>query len=179
MVRLHFAVLGGFIFLTGSALASILVQGAAVVISGDLLTIRGTPFYLRDVDSFELGQTCWMEKRDVGDCGAKAKESLQLLVAGTLVTCIAPNGTKYGGVIAMCMTDKGVDIGEEMVRRGWALVRPDLAGGDAKKLCEIEAEAKKFQRGVWKYRFALPYLYRGEGGKSAQDVSCGSHPRFP
>lgn len=166
--------------LAAPAVASILVQNeAATIISGDLLVIGGIPFYLRDVDSFELGQNCWLARREAGDCGLKAKEALQGVVGGLAVSCMAPGGTRYGSVVARCISGKGVDIGEEMVRRGWALVRPDLAGKDAKRLCKIEAAAKKLQRGAWKYEFAIPYLYRGEGTKTADEVSCGNHPVWP
>ena len=56
------------------ALASILVDGKATVLSGDDLTIDGTPFHLATIDSFELNQQCW-DGATVIDCGGRASES--------------------------------------------------------------------------------------------------------
>jgi endonuclease YncB( thermonuclease family) len=60
-----------------------------------------------------------------------------------------------------------------MVRRGWALVRPDfLVPERAAKLCAIEAEARAQKSGAWAGSFELPYFQKGGQKKTREQVSC-------
>jgi len=155
-----------------SAQASILVKGEAKVRSGNDLTIKSVPFHLVTIDAFEPGQQCWGEASAV-DCGARARKALQEIIAGGKVLCMSP-GDGPGAEPARCFTRNGW-AAQEMVRRGWALVRPDLTyQSEKKELCGLEAQAMRLKQGAWRYKFVLPYFFRGEKEKRPEQVSCGN-----
>lgn len=161
-----------FALITTSVQASIFVEGEATVRSGDDLTVRGVPFHLIAIDAFELSQQCGNGATAI-DCGARARDALQEITGKDEVICMSGAGSPVEP--ARCITKYGY-ASQEMVRRGWALARPDLAydATEKKELCDLEAQAKRLKLGAWRYTFALPYVYRGEKGKPLHDVSCGN-----
>lgn len=157
-----------------SAIALIAVSAFAADISnatvkdGDDLIISGQDFRLADIDAFETGQEC---KNGIA-CGAQAKAALVTIIGMQKITC-KPQKVVDGRIIAHCYAG-GTNVGTEMVRQGWALVRPDFAGSRAAALCAIEAEAASAKRGAWAYGFDLPYFQKGGRKKSASEVACPS-----
>jgi endonuclease YncB( thermonuclease family) len=178
MQRLFFV---GMILLglfTSPAGASIVQEGKATVVSGDELRLNGIRFSLRAIDAFELGQQCWGPTTKI-DCGLEAKRALEELVAGETVVCVRRGHRAREG--ATCVTHRWGLLNHEMLRRGWALARPDLAidTTEGRALCELEAQAKRLRRGAWRYgKFGLPYHHRGEKEKRREEVSCGNTPIF-
>jgi endonuclease YncB( thermonuclease family) len=169
------AAIAALCLLAGTAGASIFRDGTATVVSGDEVVVGGVRFRFRVADAFELGQKCWTAQTEF-DCGAKAKLVLEEIIGKAPIFCGGP-----GADLAVCLTKEKVSVPEEMIRRGWAFVRPDLAldSAETTKLCELEAQAKRLRRGVWSgYTFALPYFQRGEKGKTREQVSCGNAPEF-
>jgi endonuclease YncB( thermonuclease family) len=159
--------------LAGGASASMYRDGIATVVSGDEVVVGGFRFRFRIADAFELGQKCWTAQTEF-DCGAKAKLVLEEIIGEAPIFCAGADVD-----IAVCVTKEEVSLPEEMIRRGWALVRLDRALDKAEvtRLCRLEAQAKRQRRGVWGgYSFALPYFQRGEKGKAPKDVSCGNAP---
>lgn len=136
---------------------------------GDDIIIAGQDFRLADVDAFETGQKC---KNGVA-CGLKAKEALAEIVGAQKVVCKPTGATNRGRVIANCYVGD-LNIGTEMIRRGWAVVRPDFARGRSSALCTIEAEAAAEKRGAWAHGFIAPFFVKNPDVKDAPRVSCVS-----
>lgn len=159
--------------LTGDvAWGSILRYGPGVAVSGDEIAIGDTLFHLRGVDAFELDQECFDEGESV-QCGTEARRVLNSLLTGQDVVCGGPGDGFDGRREAFCGTPIIKDLGLEIVRRGWALARPDLDTRDAYALCFAEAEAARARRGAWKYQFTLPFAHRRES-VSPETASCGN-----
>ena len=138
------------------------------------------PYGTAQVDAFELGQTCWdRDRAEIVDCGAEAKRALEAIVGVGDVLCdfAGLTGPFTGVVDTTCSTAKG-DIATELVQGGWALVRVDRLKSAAERtqLCTLEADAKRRNVGAWRYRFVIPYVYRGENEKPVSEVSCGNAP---
>jgi endonuclease YncB( thermonuclease family) len=157
--------------------ASVLASGNATAGSGNELVVRGITFRLRDADAFELGQKCWSSTAEI-DCGARSRDALREIVKGKEVFCGAA-GVGQRVALSHCWTNDKINVAEEMIRHGWAFARPDRSGDSAKSLCDLEAQAKRLQRGVWRgYKFVLPLFHRGEKSREGKPVSCGNEPQF-
>ena len=67
-----------------------------------------------------------------------------------------PTGAvSYRRKVASCSVD-GADIGEWMVRQGWALAYRHFS----KKYVPAEEEAQRERRGIWRGRFMKPWEWR-------------------
>lgn len=160
--------------LSSTICAALLFAGTALsqditystVKDGDDVIIAGQDFRLADVDAFELRQNC----KDGTPCGAKAREALIEIIGTQRVTC-RPTGKNFDRIIANCFVGD-LNIGTEMVRRGWAVVRPDFARGRSSALCTIEAEAAAEKRGAWAHGFVAPFFIKHPDVKTAPRVSC-------
>lgn len=93
---------------------------AQTVSDGDTLKIGGQRYRLFGIDAPEARQTC----SDGWPAGRLAASHLQSLIAGRSVTCQAKDRDRYGRTVAVCFAG-GVDLGERMVRDGyaWAFAR--------------------------------------------------------
>ena len=170
----------GFLSLAPNVQAGVLPYGKAQIQNGYQLQIGELRYRLNSVDSFELGQTCWdRDTAEVVDCGVEAKRALEAIVGSEDVLCDHVGQTPpFTGVVDTTCSTAGGDIATALVQSGWALVRVDLIKSAAEKsrLCNLEADAKRRGVGAWRYRFALPYVYRGEKEKPLGEVSCGNAP---
>ena len=127
-------------------------------IDGD--TIRagnGDEYRLFGIDAPELKQTC----KDAGGktwlCGRAAKAKLTSLMKAGGVNCGTGSKDAYGRVVAVCSAQGLPDLGEEMVRSGYAI---DLPGPSGDPYQAAEAEAKNAKRGVWRGPFDRPSDWR-------------------
>lgn len=104
---------------------------AQTVTDGDTLRLSGVTYRLHGVDAPETKQDC----PDGWGAGRVATTHLQSLIAGRSVTCQAKEKDRYGRTVAVCFAG-GVDLGERMVRDGfaWAFTRysQDYAGQEAR-----------------------------------------------
>lgn len=151
--------------------ADLSATGPATAHDGDDLLINGQDYRLSGIDAFESGQTCNSGTEVAIDCGSKAKEALSIIVEGKQVTCRDIGERAGKRVVAICSVAR-LDIQEEMVRIGWAFVRPDFAGSRTARLCTLEAEAASARRGAWALNFKLPYFVKGGKNKTREQVSC-------
>lgn len=139
----------------------LVLEGAAVVVDGDTLSIGGRFVTLFGADAPEVGQVC-----SVGvtgwRCGERAKERLTALVDGRLLRCVGeiPAGD---AVSSVCSTVDGVDPGLTLVTEGLAVVPKAVST----RYLAAEAEARIARRGVWVGPFEAPWEYRRKAmGKS-------------
>ncbi len=164
------------IFCLSTMLVAWQASAETAAFDGDDIIIDGQDYRLEGVDAFEGNQTCEIAHGQPSPCGDRAKRALAAIIEGRTVICI-PTGKRHGDrLIANCTTE-GLDIEAELVRRGWAFVRPDFISSDrAAHLCAIEAEARAQKAGAWEGNFELPYFQKGGRRKSREQVSCTHAP---
>jgi len=127
-------------------------------IDGD--TIRagnGDEYRLFGIDAPELKQTCKDGSGKTWLCGRAAKAKLTSLMKAGGVNCEARSKDTYGRFVAVCGAQGVPDLGEEMVRSGYAV---DLPGPSGDPYQAAEAEAKDAKRGIWRGPFGRPSDWR-------------------
>lgn len=137
-----------------------IIQGDAEVrvIDGDTLDVGGVRIRLFGVDAPESGQRCNDEQGRPYNCAALAASALEEEIAGGKVICNAMETDQFGRTVAIC-TVRGQDIGEAIVRRGYAL---DFARYSHGRYAVAEAEAREARRGMWAGAFVRPDVWRRE-----------------
>ena len=80
-----------------------------------------------------------------------------LLSRGSL-SCTSNSTDRYGRKLAMCSAGPIADIGEAMVRAGFAV---NFMEG---RYCAAEAEARNANRGIWRGSFERPQEWRRRKG---------------
>lgn len=131
------------------------LYGAAEVVDGNTLVVRGQPVRLYGVDAPELGQTCaW--SGEVVDCGALSRSAARDLVARVEhISCKTRGRDDTGRWIAVCYAENA-DIGLLMVHAGWALA------DRTQSLNYVRTEhcARNAKRGMWRGEFDPPWVWR-------------------
>jgi len=136
--------------------------GPAIVLGSDALMLNGTIFRFNGLDGVEFHQSCFVDGK-AWACGASATRALQTLLEGIMVTC-TPTGERSGdGDFAVCASDQG-DIGETMVRQGWAMANPSQS--DA--YVAAEQAARENGEGIWRGLVLEPWAFR-------QDIAAIEH----
>ena len=133
--------------------------GAKIVsIDGD--TIRasnGVEYRLFGIDAPELHQSCNEADGKSWLCGRAAKAKLTTLINRGNVDCVSRAKDRFGRVVAVCSAEGIPDLGEQMVRDGYAI---DLGGPAGHPYREAEAEAEAAKRGIWRGTFQRPSDWR-------------------
>lgn len=131
--------------------------GPGRVIDGDTLELHdGERLRIWGIDAPEGSQVCHREGRP-WRCGDDAAKALQALVDGRKLTCDAHfRDLGDGAVVAVCWAG-GLDVGAEMVRRGWALDVPRHSGGE---YADEQLEAESARRGLWAGNSVPPWAWR-------------------
>jgi endonuclease YncB( thermonuclease family) len=140
--------------------------GAKIVsIDGD--TIRagnGAEYRLFGVDAPELHQTCTEANGKAWLCGRAAKAKLTTLMKGGNVNCETRGRDNFGRTVAVCGAAGVPDLGEAMVRDGYAV---DLGGAAGNPYRDAEAEAEGAKRGIWRGTFTRPSDWRQANPRSS------------
>ncbi|TIW88682.1 MAG: thermonuclease family protein, partial [Mesorhizobium sp.] len=90
-------------------------------------------------------------------CGQKASLALaDFLEAHRPTSCIEVDRDQFRRMVAVC-TAAGIDIGEWMVRKGFAVDWPKYSAGFYSK---AETEARTAKRGLWAGSFDRPWEWR-------------------
>lgn len=131
------------------------ISGTPTVVAGDIMIVNGVRLHLHGIDAPEPNQVCVAKGRDYR-CGTVAMTALMDLVAGTPVTCRLRDTKASSFTYATCEAG-GFDLSSNMVHTGWALA--DRKTTD--KYIAVENRAKKARRGLWRGKFALPWVWRG------------------
>lgn len=138
------------------------VSGTPTVIDGRTLSIDGRRFVLFGIEVPGPGQVCERFGRAY-PCGDVARTALMDLVAGVTVTCRPVTGERAelarrqtGGRVALCRATS-VDLSWNMVHTGWALAEPAYG---KRYYGAIESAARQRRSGLWKGRFAKPWVWR-------------------
>jgi endonuclease YncB( thermonuclease family) len=135
------------------------------VSDGDSFRRGGERYRLQDIDAPELHQTC----KDAGGrewaCGKRAREELRKLLGPRGVTCTPVTRDRFGRVVATCAVD-GRDVGEAMVRGGWATAY--RGRGLSGRYASAESEARAQRRGIWAGSFEEPRHWRDGHPRAAE-----------
>ena len=141
------AVVGGLVYLYPKGED---MTGAARAVDGDTLLMGEQHIGLFGVDAPEAGQNCTRAGEPYA-CGADARAALAALIGGRSVTCKPAAEHRYGRALATCFVG-GSDLGQELVKAGWALQQSRFTN----RYEAVEAEARAARRGLWQGDFETP-----------------------
>ena len=131
------------------------ISGKPVITDGDTIKIGTTKIRIEGMDAPERDQLCADENFQNYPCGVKSAEWLRDIIGDKSVDCTISKLDVYGRSLAICTVD-GLDIGQEMVRDGWALAFVRYS----KRYVEDEAAARTVNAGMWMGTFVEPWNYR-------------------
>ncbi|HJS84643.1 MAG TPA: thermonuclease family protein [Acetobacteraceae bacterium] len=135
------------------------ITGPATVLDSTVIEINGQRIMLYGIDSVMRKQACTVDGK-IWQCWPAAVRDLQTLVDQGPATCdVVGEPDPYGRVLGRC-TINGQSLNEELVRRGYAVARPN----EAPEYAAVEAEAKKEKRGLWQGQFLSPSDFRRRAG---------------
>lgn len=139
-------------------------EARIVSIDGDTLRAGdGAEYRIFAIDAPELKQTCEEANGKEWLCGRAAKVKLTKLINGGEVTCEVKDTDRYGRNVALCSAAGVPDIGEALVRDGYAI---DLGGKTGYAYADVEAEAREAKRGIWRGRFQRPSEWRQDNPRT-------------
>lgn len=141
-----------------AAAAPALVAGSARVVDGDTFSVGAERVRLWGIDAPEGRQVCQNAQGQGYACGDVARDQLVSLIGGRVVRCEVRDRDPYGRAVARCLAGS-TDLGEAMVRAGWAVNYVQFSSG---AYATAEAEARRDRRGLWAGRFAAPSTWRAE-----------------
>jgi endonuclease YncB( thermonuclease family) len=137
-----------------------------VSIDGDTLRAGdGSEYRIFGIDAPELHQTCSEANGKSWLCGRAAKAKLTTLIKGGNVSCEARSSDRFGRTVALCRAEGVADLGEAMVRDGYAI---DLGGAAGNPYRDAEEEAKEARRGIWRGAFERPSDWRQAHPREAE-----------
>lgn len=144
------------------------ISGAARIIDGDTIEIKGERIRLNGIDAPETSQSCPSRWLGTWRCGDAAGRQLRKIIQMRTVTCEGHERDSYGRLIGTCFVE-GLDINAEMVRAGyaWAFTKySDVYVGEQR-----EAEAAKV--GIWVADKPVKpaWDYRNQRWQSAQQTA--------
>ena len=126
------------------------------VIDGDTLHVDGEKIRLTGIDAPELSQTCRNAQAREWQCGQAAKTRLIELVSGGEVACTMRGRDRYGRTLAVCSAGAIADLGEALVRDGYAVDYRHYTND----YLAAEREARGARRGLWQGEFELAENWR-------------------
>ncbi len=127
-------------------------------IDGDTLRAgNGDEYRIFGIDAPELHQTCKDASGKSWLCGRAAKARLTTLMKAGNVNCEAKATDRYNRIVAVCSAQGVPDLGEQLVRDGYAI---DLGGEAGNPYQAAETEAKDAKRGIWRGTFDRPSDWR-------------------
>lgn len=129
---------------------------AVHAVDGDTLRADGQRIRLSGIDAPELAQTCRNAQGQTWSCGAASRRHLAALVAQGGVACTRRGEDRYGRMLATCSAVGVADIGEAMVRDGYAV----NYGRYTSAYAGAEREAGAARRGLWQGAFDNPEAWR-------------------
>lgn len=140
------------------------ISGQARASDGDSLHLAGERVRLLGIDAPELAQTCQNARGRSWACGSQARAALAALLGRGTLACQPDGRDRFGRILARC-TVGGDDLGEVLVRQGWALATDGYGSA--------EAEARRAGRGIWQGPFEVPRDWRRARDDASDDAPGG------
>lgn len=164
-MRLCVKGVSALLFALALAMTSAAARPAALSISdGDSFRMGGERYRLQDIDAPELHQMCKDAAGREWACGRRAREELRKLLSRG-VTCHPITRDRFGRLVATCEVN-GRDVGEAMVRGGWATAY--RGRGFPGRYASAESEARAQRRGIWAGSFEEPRQWRDGHPREAE-----------
>ena len=142
------------------------ISGPARVIDANTLDVAGDRIDLYGIRAPGLLHDCRLRYNIVVyQCGVFAKNRLAKILGSRMVRCEPRGRGNWGRIAAICRVD-GEDLGERLVREGWALAdrRYDLG------YVAAEDEARRERRSMWMQgttpRWSMRRLGQGGGAQN-------------
>lgn len=156
LVAFALLIAGGSVLYFGKGAAGVspIRHFNAMAVDGDTLRVGGQRIPLIGIDAPELSQSCRDEHGRHWLCGSAAHARLRSLVGLGLVECISSSVDRYGRPLAVCSAGTVPDIGEAMVRAGYAV------SFMSPRYWLAELEARYHKRGLWSGSFVSPANWR-------------------
>jgi endonuclease YncB( thermonuclease family) len=146
------------IALLAAMVATMRCEAASIsVADGDSFQIDGRRYRLHGIDAPELHQTCRSRDGREWPCGRRARDELRKLLSGGNLECSPVATDRFERMVAACRVD-GRDLGDSMVRNGWAVAH--RARGASSRYVSAEQEARAAGRGIWSGSFEAPRQWR-------------------
>ncbi|OJU08245.1 MAG: hypothetical protein BGN86_01065 [Caulobacterales bacterium 68-7] len=143
--------------------------GRPMVVDGDTFTLGADHIRLWGVDAPEGRQLCRDARGQAYRCGDVARERLKALIGAGPVDCQPRDHDQYGRVVAQCRAG-GVDLGEAMVRAGWAVEYSQFSRGT---YSAAERDARAAKRGLWAGPFEMPSAWRKDERAETRSTPAG------
>ena len=124
------------------------ITGTAAIVDGSSFDIKSNRILLWGIDTPERGASCYRNGdrwKPMGDSTA----ALRRCVQGKTVTCRVQKVERVWFRLrhtSECWTEDGLDVGECMIRTGWATDYSCLSDGHYR---DLETEAKNKGLGLW------------------------------
>ena len=111
------------------------------VADGDTIELGGQRIRLQGIDAPELHQECRDAAGRNWACGRRAQSELRKLIGNDAVQCEQRTKDRFGRSVAVCRAG-GRDLGEAMVRAGFAFAYPDWASPYGARAKPTRAQGK-------------------------------------
>lgn len=131
------------------------IAGHASVIDGDTVEIRSQRIRLWGLDAPEGKQRCVKDAK-LWRAHVDSANALDGYLANRPITCTQRGIDRYKRIVATCIVDSA-DIGEWMVRMGWAY---DFTRYSKGYYAAAQAEATAHRRGLWQGECEMPWDWR-------------------
>jgi endonuclease YncB( thermonuclease family) len=131
------------------------VAGIPRIVGGDTVEIERVKIRLEGIDAPETDQLCLNSRGQRWTCGIEARDQLSKYVGGRPWICRISGQDRYGRSLARCQVD-GQDVGEWMVRSGWALSFTRYSHSYDLD----ERVAREARQGLWAGAFIAPWDWR-------------------
>jgi endonuclease YncB( thermonuclease family) len=142
------------------------VAGSATVVDGQSFDIKSDRFKLWGIDTPDRNTSCYRNGRRWRPT-PDARTALHRCVDGKTVTCQVWRLERkwFRDIyVSECWTDDGTDVGECMIRSGWATDYTCFSGG---YYSDVEKEAKNKGIGLWSCDNGPGTRRWGRGGRGA------------
>ncbi len=165
MNAIYLGLAGGFIAIAAIAILGgqqpladtfTIPQESVIVTDGDTLKFRSYRVRLDGIDAPEMKQVCLSADGVPYQCGIQARDEMKDILSGKDIICRSKGVDRYGRTIARCIAG-GVDVSQEMVRRGWAL---PYRGYASEELFALHMEAMIEKRGMLAGEYLEPWKWR-------------------
>jgi endonuclease YncB( thermonuclease family) len=143
--------------------------GAALVVDGDTIKLRGVTVRMEGIDAPEARQPCMLDRAPWA-CGEAAKQFLVALIDGREVTCRGRGADRYGRQLATCWAGPQLNLNATMVLAGYALAYRQYSAAYVSE----EDAARRERAGIWRTSFQPPWEWRRDA-RAADARPKGSH----
>jgi endonuclease YncB( thermonuclease family) len=144
------------------------VVGPARVVDGDPFTFGAERVRLWGVDAPEGRQVCQDAKGQGYACGDAARDQLVALIGGRIVRCAVRDRDPYRHAVSRCAAGS-TDLGEAMIRAGWAIDYVQFSRGPTRRRRLRRAERGAAFGPAASRRHRLGGLRRGQRDRRRPD----------